>query len=130
MQDASAPVSRKVSRTEDSRKTSFSTTDDHAAEQARKIKSLFFSIYLWYYCCTLVTVTQINSALRSSSGTPYIFNFKLTYYAFFCIYCYICNFKALHKITPAMVLPAVVAIGVTMACATHPQDLWRFMIKH
>ncbi|CAD6199240.1 unnamed protein product [Caenorhabditis auriculariae] len=33
------------------------------------------------------------------------------------------------KVLPAMVLPAIVGIGVSLGCASHPEDLWRFMIK-
>ncbi|EYC31322.1 hypothetical protein Y032_0004g2095 [Ancylostoma ceylanicum] len=35
-----------------------------------------------------------------------------------------------HKITPALVLPAIVAIVVSMGLSTHRHDLWRFMIKY
>ncbi|KAK6749564.1 hypothetical protein RB195_001901 [Necator americanus] len=35
-----------------------------------------------------------------------------------------------HKITPALVLPAIVAIAVSLGLSTHRHDLWRFMIKY
>lgn len=35
-----------------------------------------------------------------------------------------------RKITPALVLPAIMAIVVSMGLCTHRNDLWRFMIKY
>lgn len=35
-----------------------------------------------------------------------------------------------EKVTPAIVLPAVTAVVVSLVCSTHPTDLWKFMIKH
>ncbi|PIO62445.1 hypothetical protein TELCIR_15993 [Teladorsagia circumcincta] len=35
-----------------------------------------------------------------------------------------------RKIIPSLALPALVAIIVTMSLCSHPNDLWRFMIKY
>ncbi|KAJ1350829.1 hypothetical protein KIN20_006719 [Parelaphostrongylus tenuis] len=35
-----------------------------------------------------------------------------------------------QKITPGLVLPAIMAVVVSMGLCTHPNDLWRFMIKY